>query len=237
MKQPITFFLLLASILCLHPLRADEAIFQEGVNGFIGAEDVALRSDRPDSNNGGYPALACGAMGKTIFRSLLRFDLSELAKRKAQITSATLILRNTGFKGDQDLTVKVFAVQSADSDWAEGKANSGWGGDNADDNGQATWNQKAQSTSGSGKEWMGGAGMPALSQSPIAQVRFHAGDQVLTIPIPAEVISPWLKNPNGGLFLCTDEDDEATGRSVFFHSKETVTPNFRPKLIVVYAVK
>ena len=147
--------------------RAEIAEFQDGLDGYTGAQDTSLQirvsGKRADRNFGGtvYTGLGNPRWGRedNYVRGLMRWDLSSLAGMYTTIHSVTLTLTLSGDSTGTG-TFYVYALKEANADWVEGTG-TGALSDNVE--GDCTWRDKAWDGLAA---WAGEGGAASSSTAP-----------------------------------------------------------------------
>jgi pimeloyl-ACP methyl ester carboxylesterase len=179
--------------------------------GYDGAADTVMEFYNQAQNEGGR--VDFGVTFDDKKRPLVRFDLSQHIPQGAQVLSATLTLRVKSRTASSRMGLLCYQVLQ---EWAED---------------QATWRQAQE-----GVEWWGGAGCEGSSRSetPICQVDVNqptGGSVALDL---RTVVQEWVENPedNHGVLL---QGQQTGGRvTYYFGSSEHHSPDYRPRLLVVY---
>ncbi|HEX8311004.1 MAG TPA: DNRLRE domain-containing protein [Chthoniobacteraceae bacterium] len=103
------------------------------------SSDTYLRGGSADQAYGATESLLAGNHSSVgPFTGLFRFDLSGLPNSNITIDSVTLTLTSTGNGAGASVTLNVFQLAAANSDWIEGTQN----GTNGD--GASTWSKKVR---------------------------------------------------------------------------------------------
>jgi hypothetical protein len=179
---------------------ADTVVF----SGTGQLEDTLLRGDNLQTsavnNYGGSAFIMIGRLNESVVaNSLMRFTaLSSLSGHT--ITNATLRLYNNQINNSQtaDVTVDVYEVAAANSDWVEGDYLGTTGWDASD------WRFKIQNTS----EWAGGQNGCSIAGTDyktnrVGRVLAVDASGWVEIKLNADVVQNWIDNPaqNCGILL------------------------------------
>jgi len=177
-----------------------------------------------------------------VYRTLLRFDTSDLRARYTSIDSATLTLTVTSIdklnaaQGDFDLNL--FQLDDSNADWVEGTKNTAVAA-----TGESCWEKKKYNL----ETWSGGPGIGNSTASPgisnlLASVNIDVdtvtnGQKIVfTLDSPEAVaaVKAWCDGgTNAGLLLATDEAASLQNALTFASSENGVAAN-RPQLTVNY---
>lgn len=185
-------------------------------------EDTYLRGDdsqvSASSSYGGTTILAAGRLNADVtMNMLMRFtDLSSLSGRA--VSNVTLRLHNQSHVNQtQDVTIKVYEVAAANSDWVEGDylGGTGWGA--------SAWRFERVNTN----DWAGGhngcgvAGTDYTTNLVGSALFADTTAEWVEIELDPAVIQNWIDNPsqNYGL-LFTAPDASLDGEAVFMDSSE-----------------
>jgi hypothetical protein len=196
-KLCVSGLILFGSFFCSF---ADTVVF----SGTGQLEDTLLRGDDLQTsavnNYGGGEFVMIGRLNESVVaNSLIRFtSLSSLSGHT--ITNATLRLYNNQINNSQtaDVTIDVYEVAAANSNWVEGACLGTTGWDASD------WRFKIQNTS----EWAGGrngCGAAGTDYKTNRVGRVSAMDAAgwIDIKLNADVVQNWINNPaqNYGILL------------------------------------
>jgi len=183
---------------------------------------ISERSDSTDCvNRGAVDSLKVGTDAISIWRSLLRFDLSDIAP-DATLSNATLSLWHPTTTSTA-LTVRAHQLTGA---WEEGSGIAACTGDGAtwyESDGGIRWGQNGGDYDGTAAASLS---IPSGAQPSWSQ---------LTLTSLAQ---QWVDGtePNDGVLLKLDDEARVAGKSVDFYSSDfAVAPTLRPKLSVTYA--
>lgn len=227
-----------AVLLASGPVTAATMSFQNGVDGYAGAEDTFINDDgiRNEFNWGAYPELfvgpfAGGPSPDEVGRSLIRFDVDSLAGQYAQITQVRLEL-TTIQSFDLGGTLELRMVAPENGDWNAGNSQF------AVENGSASWDNKAEP----GTPWVGGPGLgttgfgSVLASSSFAP-NLTGGLLSLVINDAAAataLIDEFSSGANEGFLIKAVNEAPGTLRGdIKFHSSN-VGAGLAPRLIVEY---
>jgi hypothetical protein len=206
--------------------ETDRIVLRQGIsNGIVatytGNEDARLHSGPNEAfNYGGSPLLAvgCDAAGSELV-SLLRYRVNILAGRVQQIDRVRLeltVAKDEDFRGSE-IVISVLDHPAA-SLWLEGSADGV-----AQSYGASFIEPRYSGAKQSG--WPGGH--PQGRE--VARVTY-AGGTTLAFDLPANVVTEWLEQVNGGLLLSTAP---VPGKTLWFHSTECQSEEARPTLTLV----
>ncbi len=164
-----------------------------------------------------------GAKSPARRRIIMRFDLTFLEKKVADVAGASLILyKYLGPQSaDQSFTFSVYEISLENKDWT-----------------MATWLFPESSS-----RWAGGPGLEVpgfdFEEMPLAAgVEFDAtlrqGEEAAKISLPASLVERWIQGKNAGLLLVIDEES-TTDKNGYFYSSNAGNPEeVRPLLEVNY---
>lgn len=192
---------------------AHTIVFQEGVSpaGYDGTADTYIDFYEQIKNEGSRNEFAVSFDDKQ--RGLLRFGVSQHIPAGSDILSATLTLRVNRRSSSSSMNLLFYQVLQP---WEERQAN---------------WKEAQENVL-----WWGGAGCDgsSRSQTPLAQVEVnHRTGEAVVVDLTAGV-QEWVNHPqdDAGLLL---QGQPAVGRVTYwFGSAENLSPDYRPKLEVVY---
>jgi hypothetical protein len=178
--------------------------------------DATIRSDDPDGNYGGVNYVMAGSSNGTIFRGLLRFDLSGIPTNDlvSNVTmSVVTVNQGAGYYYQLDRLL---------TNWVES---------------QVTWNSRA-----TGQPWSAPGASNAVDFYPyLSSYAFLSGPGVTNIftnyppYTPAGLIPDaqlWVGNPSQNFGWILRDLDEANGSSAQIGSREN--PGSQPVLTVTY---
>ena len=182
---------------------------------------VTERSDSQDCvNRGASERLKVGTDAISIWRSLLRFDLSDIPA-DAAITTATLSL----WRPDTTTSALTVRAHRATNNWQEGSGKTECTGDGA------TWYELV-----GGLRWKqdGGDYDAAVTDSLTIPAGSQAGwSQWALTPL----VQQWIDGAASmGILLRLDDEARVAGKSVDFYASDfDVAPTLRPKLTIAYS--
>jgi len=205
-------------------LQANTTVtFQNGVNGYSGANDISINTEYSQYNGGngtqwrGNPELGCytttGA-GTYTARYLLKFQALSVPAGSKVISATLAISLDSWIQGSGNITG--FYLKDA---WDPTFAQLGWLHRNA------TLNWASPGASSAGVDTVGGKSFRVPALRPV-------GAQTVTIPLDLSQVQSWIDSPaaNQGIMLVNNNPGEIV-RPV-----STVgTPAMRPKLTIVMA--
>jgi hypothetical protein len=198
---------------------------------YAGTDDLMIRPDAPNENNGVRPRLEVNTPGGAERRSLLRFDVTSLAGQPGVAESITLRLFVSGVfaTGSNDGgNIDIFRIANANAGWIEGTGNL-----SAALAGEPSWNNRVHPST----PWAGTAGLhtagtdyfstllatfPWLFTSPPA-----SGSSMDFVFNDVSFFSDWIAGLNPGLLIAARLNDD----DMEMHSAEA-TALLRPMLIV-----
>ena len=185
--------------------------FQNGVNGYNGADDTRIRSDQPTQLFGSSPKVEID--GNPNFSSLMKWDLSSVPAN-ATVLSATITVNAVNSSQDQ------FELYQLMRPWVESEAN---------------FNQAA-----AGKAWQVAGASGTSDRSSVVLGAITAPQTgMTTVQLNAAGIAAfqsWIANPQSNNGLIFQDYTDATTDDLDFESSEASTVANRPKLTLVYSV-
>ncbi|MFZ6015617.1 MAG: Ig-like domain-containing protein [Patescibacteria group bacterium] len=205
-------------------------IFQQGVNGYSGTQDVTISNQYIEWSDVGVTDLDGpvksyykAEIGKTPYekRALLKFAYLGIPAG-AQVVSAKLTLVVTdwesGYNGMPQTVLKGYYLKNS---WNQSAEKLGW---LYRDDPQLPWSAEGADGSGdliSGKSFT----MSGFNKS---------GDQIRTINLDTAIVQSWINDPssNQGMIIINDTGDNAGTAEI--HSSEDSNPALRPKLEITY---
>lgn len=227
---------------CIANARAGMATYEASEDNFMYSAP-----SWQDSSWGQWttPRLAAGSNNTTpdVYRTLLRFDPSDLAGRFDKINSATLTLTHDSLSklGSADLPLQLYLIDNANAAWIEGTGSAS----NPAPLGDPTWSHLAYNT----VSWAGGPGIGSDASSPglsalldTVTITNPSGSVSVGDTIDFEIDSPaglaalesWANGgTNAGLFVKTDE--AAGQNAVLVGSAEHGNAARRPQLSIAYS--
>ena len=250
MKYIILFFIYLI-VIC--SVQSEVISYQQGGNNLLvtnyqGMEDNLLvgTNTRHDDNQGGYEHSIVGNSGWGTYdppvRTIMRWDLSSLNTQYTNIESVSLTLNvsNTANSG----TLSVYALSSANKDWAEGTS-FGYG----IKHGESCWWYKAWDTNGNHVPWAGGvdsgAGVAGVdyNSTALGTLQWNASTSgLITINFDGwsntqlnNLIDLWVgsQSENAGIILINNI--ESNGTRLLWGAKERADIDERPMLSITYS--
>lgn len=183
-------------------------------------------------NYGGLTYVMVGQLTADVkTHTLMRFtDLSEVLNQN--ITAATLRLYSEDFAEKQtgDVTINIYAVSSANTDWQEGDGNgdfstAGW----------SSWNFRNRDPSGN-IEWTGGrtgcgtAGTDYITNLVGSAVVPTGTLGYVEFDLDVSVIQSWIDDADQNHGLLLTAPDAVAGDIVFLHSSEAIANT--PELVL-----
>lgn len=192
------------------------------------ARDNTLFQDAEgDTSNGSGTGVFCGRNSQgRVRRALLRFDVAGTLPESAVLDSVRLVLQ---MSSSSDLLERTLHLHRVLADWGEGGSASAGGGGAPAQIGDATWLHTFYPSA----FWsdMGGdfVASPSASVNVIGE-----GEYAWQTAALADDVRAWLDGSAGnfGWVLVGDESVPNTARR--FDSRESATPESRPKLILYF---
>ncbi|MDA1305564.1 MAG: Ig-like domain-containing protein, partial [Nitrospirae bacterium] len=223
-------------------------VFQDGVANYSGTRDADIRGSFQDPtqairnwNQGAQNVLRTGRRrdGSTtdeIYRSLLKFDVSELSNKNAVITA---YIEMTGWEHgpkpdnpDFDGANSMFEVIRG---WGEGQSLE----NTPPANGEVSWISSTHPN-----QWsIPGAAHASNSDSSADRKATPLVKMVVTNQVGyktiwssknlVDLVKSWIEQPNQNDGVLIQADDESIQMNLSLASREHVDPAFRPRLVVV----
>lgn len=190
--------------------------------------DTSVWSDAATNNYGGRARLDIQA-GGPIRKALIEFDLSSIPATATCISATLSVFAGAVGVGTQTW----WSIAAGNAAWTEGARDDAQAGA-----GEPCWNAlAADGAGGVTSAWAGSAGLatattdyetPALGTF---ATNSEAGGTEFTTALTPARIQGWFGSPNTnyGLLLTTTATDYP-----WFHSSESATAAYRPKLVVEY---
>lgn len=177
------------------------------LSSYNGSYDTTIDSSSPDSNLSSNSVLQVGSYSGAVYRSFLRFDVSEIILDDVEVVKAYLTLGGAGTIGTAP-DVGVYKVTSS------------WGAT------QTTWNNSYSSTT-----WTSAGG--DISESPAGSKTNLAG---VTFSLDTDMVRDWIldSNENHGIVLKSLDETTNEGYIAFVSNDDTFVERLRPKLTVYY---
>lgn len=214
-------FLALAALVA--PAQADSVALAP-------VRDNTLFEDAQGSlSSGAGPGLFCGRISLgSVRRALLAFDPAGAVPAGAALDSVRLELH---VQESSDGTPRLLGLHRVLSDWGEGASFSSGGSGAAAQPGDATWIHTFYSSA----FWSspGGDFVPAASAT--ATIGVAPGACTWSSPDLTADVAAWLADPAlcHGWILRGDESTTGTARR--FDSRESPTPEWRPRLLLFFS--
>jgi hypothetical protein len=209
-------------VLAVHALRAGNTFtFQNGANGYSGAQDVSINTQYAQYNGGngatfkGAPELDCFTItgdGGYTAKYLLKFTGLTVPAGSTVVSASLAISLDSWNEGPGNITG--FYIQNT---WDSTSSKLGWL------HRDATHDWAAAGASGNGTDLIAGKSFQVPALKPV-------GPQTVTIPLDASVVQSWIDSAgaNQGIILVNNNPDEV------IRPVSTVgTKAMRPKLIIV----
>ena len=182
---------------------------------------ITQRSDSTDCTNHGAEAqMKLGTDTVSIWRPLVRFDLSDVPA-SATVSSASLSL----WHPDSPSTALTVKAHRLTGNWDSGAGSGTCSGDGA------TW---YESTGAVRWKTDGGDVDPLVAASGSIASGAAAGWSSFTL---TSLVQDWVSGgkPNDGVLLKLDDETRVAGKAVSFYTSDfTIAPTLRPKLAVTY---
>jgi len=192
-------------------LVGSPATFQQGVNGYDGADDTYITSWFPNENHGADIILRVRRGGEQA--ALLRFDTASLPSA-VQVEAATLSLHTVGRSNSFSEIVSSYAMSrtwAADqANWWRATASQAWGIPGANDTASDR------------------SGVPSDSQTVSAIGRWYHWNVT-------EMVRDWIVDPtsNKGIYLGGNGENNV---QYDFASSEYAEVSIRPRLVITYTL-
>jgi disaggregatase-related protein/TGF-beta propeptide len=192
------------------PPQGTTAIFQQGLNAYVGVTDTWINFYDPNVNFNSETQL--DVLGTEDIKALVRFDLSSIPAG-AQVTSATLELYNYALEGAANGGVlSVYPVGRA---WVEA---------------EATWNRASAASAWTAPGMQAGTD---YRTSPVASITVDTSTGVWRSFDVTAIVQGWLAGTLQNFGFVVRSPDRGV-KPLFYSSGFTANPALRPRLTVVY---
>ena len=203
------------------PQGADGAVvmFQNGLYpsaAYSGCEDAGTDSGSPATNFGSSTTIAAAgnwSSGSSVYRYMIKFDVSYIAPQDVTVSSAYLELVPWQATGANTLTA--YAISK---NWVEA---------------QVTWENYATA-----QPW-DAAGGDFAAQTAAGTIVFgpNDDDKVFRLSLNPDVVKSWITNPASNYGIMIVAQNESSG-TAFFNAVTSEDSDFsqRPRLVVKYTL-